>query len=107
MAWFASGLTPSRRRAYPISSALLLLGMAACGPVSPERAADMCEDRARAATGPTGEVGVGVGSGGVGGRVEIGITSDFIQGRDPFVVYEECVRQKTGQGPIRPLNLDR
>ena len=86
-------------------SGLLLL--AACGPVSPERAADMCEDRARAATGPTGEIGVGVGSNGASGRVEIGITSDFIRGRDPYIVYEECVRQKTGQGPIRPLVLER
>ena len=65
----------------------------------------MCEERARAAQGPTGEVGIGVGSGGVSSNVEIGVTSDFIRGRDPFVVYEECVRQKTGQGPIRPLEL--
>ena len=37
--------------------------------------------------------------------IELGITSDFIQGRDPYLVYENCVRQKTGQGPIRPLDL--
>ena len=84
-----------------------LLGLAACGPVSPERAADMCEDRARAATGPTGEIGIGIGSDGPASSVEIGITSDYIRGRDPYVVYEECVRQKTGQGPIRPLELER
>ena len=84
-----------------------LLAVGACGPVSPERAADMCEERARAATGPTGEIGIGVGSEGVGSSIEIGITSDFIRGRDPYIVYEECVRQKTGQGPIRPLELER
>ena len=89
---------------------LALIGglvLAACGPMSPERAADVCEDRARAATGPTGEIGVDVGSEGVGGHLEIGITSDYIRGRDPYIVYEECVRQKTGQGPIRPLELER
>ncbi len=87
---------------------LAALGLSACGPMSPERAADLCEDRARAATGPTGEIGVGVSNQGGGfGRVEIGVTSDYIRGRDPYVVYEECVRQKTGQGPIRPLNLER
>ena len=86
--------------------ALALLTLAACGPVSPERAADMCEDRARAATGLTGEIGIGIGNNGVGGEVEIGITSDYIRGRDPYIVYEECVRQKTGQGPIRPLELE-
>lgn len=80
--------------------------LAACGPVSPERAADMCEDRARAATGPTGEVGVGINNKGrTSGSFEIGITSDYIQGRDPYEVYESCVRQKSGQGPIRPLEL--
>ncbi|MEO9823095.1 MAG: hypothetical protein ABJF50_01595 [Paracoccaceae bacterium] len=81
----------------------LMLG--ACGPMSPDRAADVCEDRARAAQGPTGEIGVGVGSGGTSGSFEIGVTSDYLQGRDPYQVYENCVRQKTGQGPIRPLEL--
>lgn len=90
-------------RVVPLLAAILLLS--ACGPMSPDRAADVCEDRARAAAGPTGEIGVGVGSEGASGRVEIGITSDYIQGRDPYEVYDSCVRQKTGQGPIRPLNL--
>lgn len=89
------------------ASLLALFVLAACGPVSPERAADMCEDRARAATGPTGEIGIGVGSDGPGGSIEIGVTSDYLRGRDPYEVYESCVRQKTGQGPIRPLELER
>ncbi|MGR3511219.1 MAG: hypothetical protein ACU0GG_00535 [Paracoccaceae bacterium] len=84
-----------------------VLLLAACGPISPERAADMCEERARAATGPTGEIGIGIGTDGPRGNVEIGVTSDFLRGRDPYIVYEECVRQKTGQGPIRPLELER
>ncbi|MCG6884481.1 MAG: hypothetical protein LJE62_12075 [Silicimonas sp.] len=88
--------------------ALLLAGLAlaACGPMSPERAADVCEDRARAATGPTGEIGIGIGSNGPGGYVEVGVTSDYIQGRDPYILYDQCVRQKSGQGPIRPLALE-
>ncbi|NNE89788.1 MAG: hypothetical protein HKN27_17100 [Silicimonas sp.] len=83
-----------------------VLALAGCGPMSPDRAADLCEDRARAATGITGEIGIGIGSDGPGGNVELGVTSDYLQGRDPYVVYEECVRQKTGQGPIRPLDLE-
>jgi hypothetical protein len=86
-------------------AALLVPILAACGPMSPERAADVCEDRARAAQGPTAEIGIGVGSGGTSGSVEVGVTSDYLRGRDPYVVYDECVRQKTGQGPIRPLDL--
>lgn len=85
---------------------LALLGLAACGPMSPERAADVCEDRANAAAGPTGEIGIGVTNRGkVGGNLEIGVTSDYLRGADPYQVYEDCVRQKTGQGPVRPLVL--
>ncbi len=84
--------------------ALMLL--AACGPLSPERAAEVCEDKARAATGPTGEIGIGIGTGGkVGSRLEVGVTSDYLRGLDPYQVYEDCVRRETGQGPIRPLVL--
>ena len=90
-----------------IALVALLLATAACGPMSPERAAKVCEERARAATGPTGEIGIGIGSDGPSSRIEIGVTSDYLRGRDPYIVYEECVRQKTGQGPIRPLELER
>lgn len=84
----------------------LLLVLTACGPISPERAADQCEDRARAALGPTGEAKLGVNSDrGVVAGLELTITSDFIRGADPQRVYESCVQQKTGQGPIRPLAL--
>ena len=87
--------------------ALVLSGtLVACGPISPERAADQCEDEARRAAGPTGEIGIGVNSSGnVTNRVEIGISSDFLLGKDPQQVYESCVRRKTGQAPIRPLVL--
>lgn len=86
---------------------LLFLFAAACGPMSPERAARICEERARAATGPTGEIGIGITSDGdARGSFEIGITSDYLQGRDPYEVYDSCVRQKTGQGPVRPLVLE-
>lgn len=79
--------------------------LAACGPVSPQLAARQCEERARAATGPTGEIAVGVGSEGARSKIKVGITSDYIQGRDPYQVYDSCVRAKSGQGPIRPLEL--
>lgn len=86
---------------------LAALALAACGPVSPELAARQCEERARAATGPTGEIGVGISSSGdTAAGFEIGVTSDYLQGRDPYEVYESCVRQKSGQGPIRPLVLE-
>jgi hypothetical protein len=85
--------------------AVLFVALAACAPapVTLERAAEICEERARAAQGPTGRVTVGTNSnsGGFGG-VEIGVSSDFVAGRDPLEVYAECVIDRTGQAPIRP-----
>jgi len=85
------------------AAALLMLTLAACGQVSPERAADICEERARDAQGPTGGVTIGTNSN-TGGfaSVEIGVSSDFIAGRDPVEVYENCVFDRTGMAPIRP-----
>lgn len=80
--------------------------MVACGPISPELAARQCTEQARRAAGPTGEIGIGVNSDGqVSNRIEIGISSDFLLGKDPQQIYEDCVRRKTGEGPIRPLEL--
>ena len=90
-----------------ISLGLCLVALAACGPMSPERAADYCEDRARAATGPTGHVGIGItNKGKTTTSASIGVTSDYLLGKDPYQVYDQCVRQKSGQGPIRPLILE-
>jgi uncharacterized lipoprotein len=87
---------------------LLVALLAGCGPMTPERAAQVCEDRAQAAQGPTGQVALGVNSRS-GGYVsgEIGVTSDFLRRRDPLEVYESCVFQQTGQAPIRPPSLRR
>ncbi|SMX39157.1 hypothetical protein [Octadecabacter ascidiaceicola] len=86
-------------------AAALLFALAACAPVpvTPERAAEICEEKARAAQGPTGSVTVGTNSntGGFGG-VEIGVSSDFLAGRDPLEVYNECIFDRTGASPIRP-----
>ncbi|QQA45034.1 hypothetical protein FHY64_16050 [Pelagovum pacificum] len=79
---------------------LLLAGVAACGPVSPEQASRRCEDRARAAEGPQGSVTVGMNSrsGGFGGA-EVSVSSDYLRGRDPLAVYRSCVYDLTGEVP--------
>jgi hypothetical protein len=87
---------------------LVLSGAAACTPglTSPELAAQRCEERARAAQGPTGTATIGVNSesGGFAG-LSVGISSDYIAGRDPLAVYDQCVYQLSGQAPIRPPDL--
>ena len=84
-----------------IPCALVGLALTACGPMSSSRAYEICSERAR----PRGTVGVGVGSGGASATGSITITSDYIQGRDPYLVYDNCFRQHTGAGPTRPLSL--
>lgn len=88
-----------------ILTMLASIPLLACGPMPPEQAAERCEDRARAAAGPTGSVSIGIGSGGVSSSVSIGVSSDFVAGRDPYLVYDDCVRSLTGAPPIRPLEL--
>jgi hypothetical protein len=82
-------------------------GLAACAPapISVQRAMAQCSDRARQAVAPSGRIVVGVGSGGVRGGVSIGVTEDFLRGRDPVEVYNQCVLARSGQNPTRPLVL--
>ena len=94
-------------RLIPPILALLAL-TTACTPLtmSPERAADVCEAQARAAQGPTGQIAIGVNSNsGPFANAEIGISADYLAGRDPVAVYTQCVIDRTGAGPIRPPRL--
>jgi hypothetical protein len=87
---------------------LILTTAAACAPqpVDPERVAQQCEERARAAQGPTGSMTIGMNSrSGPSMRAAIGVTDDFLAGRDPMQVYIDCVMQRTGGAPIRPPAL--
>jgi len=86
----------------------LLVPLAACElpPPDPEAVALRCEQRARAAQAPTGAVAFGVNSReGVRTGASIGITSDYLAGRDPLAVYQDCVVRATGENPIRSPRL--
>jgi hypothetical protein len=78
--------------------------LAACGPIPVAQAEAECFERARLAAQPRGTIHVGVNSNGgtyLGG--EIGVSTDYLQGRDPSQVYDQCVFQRSGQMPSRPL----
>jgi hypothetical protein len=86
----------------PVATVALLL-LAACGTITPERAAQQCEKRAQAAMGPQGNVTVGVNSQSGGfASGNITFSSDYLAGRDPYEVYRTCVIDMTGQEPYRP-----
>ncbi len=98
-------MTFALSRTAVLALAFPVVALVACGQVHPDIAVDRCTERARLATGPGGSVGLGVGSGGLSGNAGVTITSDFVLGRDPYIVYDSCFRQLTGAGPTRPLQL--
>ena len=85
-------------------SFILLILLVACGPVSVQQAEKACFEQARLAQHPRGTVGVGINSNGKpSGVLDVQISGDYLQGRDPSAVYDQCVVQKSGQVPSQPL----
>lgn len=83
---------------------IMCLPLLACGPVSVAQAERDCLAQARLAQQPRGSVGLGIGSDGkVRPTFDISISSDFIQGRDPSQVFDNCVVRRSGQMPQRPF----
>jgi hypothetical protein len=70
-----------------------------------EQAERICIQDARLAQRPRGTVGFGVASDGrTAANLQIGISSDYLTGRDPDAVYASCVYQRSGQSPSRPFS---
>lgn len=85
---------------------LLFLAACATGPIPLAQAEAECADRARAALRPTGSATIGASSkSGLSTGISIGVTTDFLAGRDPQDVYASCVESKSGQPPQTPLVL--
>jgi hypothetical protein len=62
-----------------------------------------CRTRADQASAPTGSVGIGMSSDGtVATSLEINITGDYLTGRSPSDVYNQCVIDRSGMPPSRP-----
>jgi hypothetical protein len=81
------------------------LVLTACGPVPLPVAEQQCIEPARLAQRPRGSVSIGADSNGnIGTSLSIGISSDYIQGRDPDQVYTSCVQGRSGQYPSRPFS---
>ena len=72
-------------------------------PPTPQQAQAKCLDEARGAAGPTGQVALGVSNTrGLQTGISIGVTDDFLRGRDPATVYAECFVRLTGAAPTIP-----
>jgi hypothetical protein len=82
-----------------------LLALAACA-ASPEQVAARCEREVASSTTVSGEFTMGYASGrGFVNDSDVALSAGVNLGgaRDPCVSYEECVRARTGQGPVRPF----
>jgi hypothetical protein len=81
----------------------VFLPLSGCGPVPVDQAEQTCLEQARGAEGPTGSVSIQIDNKGhVSTGVEIGVSIDYLAGRDPAQVYDECVYRASGQWPIHP-----
>ena len=81
----------------------ILLALVACGPVPLVQAEADCRSRADQAAAPSGSVGVTFSSdGSVETNLSVGVTSDYLKGRNPTEVYNQCVLARAGQPPSRP-----
>ena len=88
------------RQLIVCSALVIALGACAANLVSVEEAMEDCMETARAATTPTGTAAIGVNSHGkVSTSLSIGISTDYIAGRDPDEVYERCVVRRSGSKP--------
>lgn len=98
---------PVRLSAAGTCAVALLCVLSACGPIPVEQAERQCLDEARAATGPRGEVSMGVGSNGhrsfTHTGVSVSVSSDWLMGKPPAEVFNRCVMQRAGRLPSRPL----
>lgn len=99
-------LTPGFLMSGFLMSGLLALG--ACGPIPVDRAEQLCLQQAYGSTGPHGRVSLGVAGNRHGvyptTSLELGISSDWIAGRDPSAVFDRCVLNRSGRMPTRPLS---
>ena len=59
-----------------------------------------CQDKADAAAGPQGAVGLSVGTGGTSASFEISVSDSYLRGDNPDVVYETCMNELSQNGQI-------
>jgi len=94
-------------QATPLAAVSLLAMLSACGPIPVDQAERVCLRDAELARAPQTNVALGVGTGSGGthsfGRINMQISGDYIAGRDPAQVFDNCVMRRSGELPQRGL----
>ncbi len=76
--------------------------VAACTPrqMTYAEAREYCQEKADAAAGPQGEIGVSTGTSGTNFSFGISVSDSFLRGDDPNVVYDTCMNELSANGQI-------
>ncbi|PZQ96747.1 MAG: hypothetical protein DI533_14260 [Cereibacter sphaeroides] len=88
-----------RRTALVIVAALIVTG---CGKLTVQQAESRCLLEARQVRNPFAGSEVAVGTG-YKATIDLTISTDYLNGRDPNDVFASCVRRRSGQLPTRPV----
>lgn len=88
-----------------ILAGFAVLVLLSCAPMPVDVAMRQCIEPAQLAQRPRGSVGITADNhGNIGTSVTIGISADYLAGRDPDQVFARCVRGRSGQEPIYPFS---
>jgi hypothetical protein len=87
---------------FGITAVVFGLALSACS--APQKtyaeAIAFCQDRADAAAGPRGAVGLSVGTGGTNASFAISLSDSYLRGDDPKIVYDTCMNELSQNGQI-------
>lgn len=59
-----------------------------------------CQEKADAAAGPQGAIGLSVGTSGTNASFSISLSDSYLRGDDPKMVYETCMNELSQNGQI-------
>jgi len=87
---------------FGITAVVLGLALSACtAPIMTyAKAMAVCQDKADAAAGPQGAVGLSVGTGGSNASFAVSISDSYLRGDEPKIVYDTCMNELAQNGQI-------
>ena len=87
---------------FGVTAIVFGLVLSACTPpqMTYAEAVAFCQDKADAAAGPQGAVGLSVGTGGTNASFSISLSDSYLRGDDPEIVYETCMNELSQNGQI-------
>ncbi len=78
------------------------IALAACAPqpMTLKQAMAYCQEKADAAAGVHGNVGLSLGTGGTSASLSLSVSDSYLRGDDPKIVYDTCMNNLSANGQI-------